>query len=296
MDIRKTRLYAESWNIAYRLKSQGAILNNLEEPFIVIPNPMRYWAADPMVYCVGDTTYLFAELFEYSSSTGVIGVCEFTGNGFSDWKVIIKEKTHLSYPFVFQHNGKHYMLPESSTSNCVPLYVATEFPYKWEKLKNLAEDVAWVDTTLYKTESGYIGYTETRSIPPVDYRLLVNNDLELVSKETILHSGDSKHRCGGRIFESDGVRIVVTQDCTTGYGAALFFRKLNDEMEEIESIRVSPECIRIDRPLLKDGIHTYTATHEMEVIDIKTVRFSLYNFFYRLLGKVKMFLRGWRMK
>lgn len=36
------------------------------------------------------------------------------------------------------------------------------------------------------------------------------------------------------------------------------------------------------------GMHTYTANEIMEVIDLKTRRFNLINFIFRLLNKLKI--------
>ena len=36
-----------------------------------------------------------------------------------------------------------------------------------------------------------------------------------------------------------------------------------------------------------DGMHTYNASENYEVVDIKTRRFNILNFVFRLLNKVK---------
>ena len=48
--LEKSKLFAESWNVAWRKKAPGEILDDLNTEFKVIKNGFRYWAADPFVF------------------------------------------------------------------------------------------------------------------------------------------------------------------------------------------------------------------------------------------------------
>ena len=128
-DLHNTPLYAESWNVAFRRKPQGTILTDRKTPFVVIPNSLRYWAADPMVFTHEGRTYIFAELYDYTLYRGVIGVTEYLGDSrFSPWTPIIREDFHMSYPYVFRVGKDVYMIPETTRRNALLLYRAVEFP------------------------------------------------------------------------------------------------------------------------------------------------------------------------
>lgn len=288
MDIRRTPLYAESWNVAYRMKSQGTILDDKKSPFVIIPNDKRYWAADPMVFNHNGETFIFAELYDYKRCRGVIGYTKYDGTKFGKWIPIIIEPFHMSYPFVFEKDNDIFMIPETSSGNALMLYKAIDFPNKWEKVKNIVDNVKWVDTSLIKTENGYIGFTE--ELPEnqenvKDYKIVLDNELNLVDKE-LINDNDSIHRCGGRIFKQSGNYIVVCQDCVEDYGKALYFRICDENLVEKNNYHIDPEDLRYTSKILIDGMHTYTATENFEVIDIKTRRFNIINFFYRLKSKV----------
>lgn len=45
--------------------------------------------------------------------------------------------------------------------------------------------------------------------------------------------------------------------------------------------------LNFSKKIYLDGMHTYNASEEYEVIDIKTRRFNILNFMFRLLGKVR---------
>ena len=140
----------EKWTIAYRKRiGDTTLLTNTEEPFKAIPNTWRYWSADPFLFENQGKTYLFAELYDRLALRGVLGCCELTGNGAGEWKIIIEEPFHLSYPYIFHHNNEIYMIPESFRSGKIILYKALEFPYKWVKVHELADMIA-VDSTVFK--------------------------------------------------------------------------------------------------------------------------------------------------
>jgi hypothetical protein len=49
---------------------------------------------------------------------------------------------HLSYPFIIEHEGQIYMLPEAYESGRLTLYRAKEFPGGWEPVCDLLDQPA----------------------------------------------------------------------------------------------------------------------------------------------------------
>lgn len=64
---------------------------------------------------------------------GDIGVAVSRDGGltFKHLGLALDEPWHLSYPFVFEHGGQMYMVPEGSKSGALRLYKATKFPLDW---------------------------------------------------------------------------------------------------------------------------------------------------------------------
>lgn len=291
MDLKHSPLYAESWNVAYRFIESGSIIKDQETVFHIIPNASKYWAADPMVFNYKGKIYIFAELYDYSLCRGTIGYTVYDGERFDTWRQVIVEGFHLSYPFLFQINDEVFMLPESSASHQLILYRAINFPTEWKIAKVIAENVWWVDTTIYKIKRGFIGFTQEISDPTIDLKLLFDEELNLLSKEIIAENA-KRYRCGGRIFEYKGEVIRVCQDCGEDYGKALVFRFCSlYNFSERKSIIINPEQLNYDKTILLDGMHTYTSLKNIEVIDLKTRRFSFRNLFYRILSKIKNYIR-----
>lgn len=291
MSLRNTPLYAESWNVAFRKKPQGTILEDRASVFTVVPNHFRFWSADPFVFEHEGKVYIFAELYDYVLRRGVIGVPEYRGdNRFSQWRVVLKESFHMSYPFVFRMGGEIYMIPETHRRKAVLLYRATKFPDQWELDKILREDVAWVDTTIIPDGDGFLGFAQSITNGETsDITIRLNSNLQLIREESSKHPDPVRQRPGGRMFRRNEEIIRITQDCVDDYGKALFFC-----FEETgERIRIAPDELCFSKSISIDGMHTYSATGTMEVIDIKTRRLNLLNLIFRIDKKISC--RYWKI-
>lgn len=182
-----------------------------------------------MVFEHNRTTYIFAELYDYVRCRGIIGVSVFDGKKFGKWKPIIIEDTHISYPFIFGHKSKVYMLLENSASKKLTLYEAVNFPFVWKPVKTLISDMKIVDTTLVKNDNGFYGFTPKLG--------KIRKDLKF-------------------------------------------------ELDENLNVTELVECEVQNPPSYLNGMHTYTATDKIEVIDIKTRRFNLINLLFRIINKL----------
>ena len=288
--LKNTQLYAESWNVAFREKPAGAILEDTQTPFTVIPNNFRYWAADPFVARVEGETYIFAELYDYILCRGVIGYCRIHGGKPGRWKPVIREDYHLSYPCLMESGGKLYLMPESGEGEVLTVYEAVRFPDQWEK-RLLRRGVNFADTTPVPCSGHDLALTHDVSDPENPRLTLIDlagklEDREIEGREPL------RSRPAGHCFEKDGKWFrpaQISRDTGAGYGKGLVFCQWNLGGDlcyrETEVRELYPEELRLDRPVLLDGMHTYNANDQYEVIDIKTRRFNLLNFAMRIVGK-----------
>lgn len=291
-------LFVEGWNVAFRNKSCGSILEDLKTEFVVIPNRWYGWCADPFVFEYQNQTYIFAELFDYIKGYAGIAYCVLKDNKFSKWKVVIKESFHMSYPHVFEQDGEIYMLPETSGNKSLILYKAKRFPDIWEREEVLVSGLKIVDTTIDNPNlRGSLGLT---------YKINDNSKWELllfqlIDKKVIfsdlasLSTDDSIARPGGCFFEYQGKKFRVSQDCEKGYGYALNFMEIIDfsktSFKERKVKYISPEDISINKQILVTGVHTYNANCSYEVIDIKHVDYSVVYFVFRIINKIKRVMK-----
>lgn len=285
--LERTGLFAESWNVAWRMKAKGTLLSDKETEFFVIPNSFFSWAADPFLFKYGEETYIFAELYDYISRRGTLGYCKLEVQGVTKWKKVVQESYHLSYPFIKQVGDEIYIIPESGAAKTLYAYRAVEFPDKWEKVQVIRENVLYGDTTPFMWNEHPFALTYDVE----DKYKLVLLDLEndcrdrLVGEDTL-----NIQRPAGAVFRVNGEIMRPAQNCTHTYGEGLVFYKIKFDGEqqytETEVARIYPEDLNLSRKMIKDGMHTYNATDSFEVIDIKTRRFNILNFICRLINKI----------
>jgi hypothetical protein len=133
-----------SWSIGLLYGSRLGDLGPVEG----IPNPIftaadvtdrrAAFLADPFVHYVDGMWHLFVEMFDEERRKGVIAAAR--SKNLREWEylgVVLEEPHHLSYPFVFEHDGDIYMVPESRSARQVNIYRATRFPFEWKVEKTL---------------------------------------------------------------------------------------------------------------------------------------------------------------
>ena len=117
--------------------------------------PGRYFA-DPFVIESKNKHYIFVEDYNFKMSKGSISVIEIDQNNnqklFSD---VIKEKFHLSFPFIFEYKNDLYIVPESSADKSIRLYKCINFPNKWIYCYNLISNINCADTIIIKKHEYY---------------------------------------------------------------------------------------------------------------------------------------------
>ena len=112
--------------------------------------PQGHFWADPFVYSHDGKTYCFIEDYVYKTGLGHIAVLEVSKDSAIHLGDCIKEPFHLSFPFLFQHEGSLYMCPEASASRKIQLYRCVDFPLQWEPSTTIMEDVSAADSMLFE--------------------------------------------------------------------------------------------------------------------------------------------------
>ena len=274
----------EHYSVAIRKRKEHLLFDGNMSPFeeIEFPFSERYWAADPFIIEHNSIVYLFYELFDNVGQKGVLAYSTLSGNKATSPTVILDKPYHLSFPNVFQNNGKFYMIPETAGNHCIELYRADDFPNKWVLERILVNNINVCDTVVSKSANGFFLLTsemdESLSDHPWCY---VKNRLFFINRSNVVDEiakdlpvGDFGIRNGGAII-AEGELIRVGQDCTDNqYGRGLVFWKLSEKLEDI-GVKKSFSCNEIDKIIkwhdkkhtkLK-GTHTYNISEHYEVID-----------------------------
>jgi hypothetical protein len=180
------------------------------------------FVADPFLLRRDGRFHLFFEIHDRVRDRGVIGLA--TSADARAWRyerVVLDEPHHLSYPFVFEHGGAVYLMPESHQTDEVALYAAEEFPSRWRRAATLIRGARYVDPTLV-THDG-VHYLFVGEAFKGVLRLFVANAIAGPWREhprSPIVTADTRHaRPAGR-FVNDGAGWVrLAQSTEPVYGA-----------------------------------------------------------------------------
>lgn len=105
--------------------------------------------ADPFLFSWRDALYLFYEATAPDGSPGWIEVALIEDGGMVRLGPALRLETHLSYPFVFAHEGEIYMMPETQQRRRLEVWRATDFPLKWELYATAFDGLYLAESSLF---------------------------------------------------------------------------------------------------------------------------------------------------
>lgn len=279
------------WNIAYRKR----VVNDNKEIFSYVgfsslPKDKSYWFADPIVFKTDDKNYLFCEAYDRKNWKGNLGVFEIKEGICTNFKIIINENYHLSYPFVFKYDLKFYMIPESGENKTMDLYEAIEFPYRWKKVCTLSSGIDLADPTVFiKDDKVFIFAYETGLKEWRGNIYELNMDSYKITKISQCVYAKNIGRPAGGFFKSGNKIIRPCQDCNISYGKSMSFNEIifeGDSFTEKELLHINSADVIVDGKMGVDRIHTYTATSDYEFIDYAVEKFDLFKRF-KILKRIR---------
>ena len=139
---------------------------------------------------------------------------------------MLEEPFHLSYPYVFEWDGAHYLVPESTRAKSVRLYVARQFPRHWDFVATLLEGPRFADASLFRWQGRWWLFAETNAATL--HRTLRLYHAEHLTgpwrehrKSPIVPDNGHIARPAGRVIVWQDHPIRFTQDCDPIYGIAV---------------------------------------------------------------------------
>lgn len=221
---------APHWRVGWRRLDGPDILSLGELPVTqwadLLDDGYRFFA-DPFPVAYRGRTYVFVEDFDHRVGKGVISVAVWGEDGPVGLpKPVLAHDVHLSYPFVLEHAGDMWMIPETSGAMTVELYRAVQFPWEWELHSVLLKGVQASDTTVF------VHANRWWMMATVGFGGSLSDSLCLWSAPDLLgpwtaHPHNpvlvdiASARPAGRVEERQGRLLRPVQDGRSGYGAAL---------------------------------------------------------------------------
>lgn len=229
------------------------------------------FVADPFLLKEDSTWYLFFEVYNFATEQGDLAVA--IGDGYRRWEyqqLILDEPFHLSYPYVFEWEGEHYLIPETFEAESIRLYRAAEFPTRWEFVTTLVEGRDYVDPSVAFHEDRWWLFAATTSNDTL--HLFHADDLEgpwmTHPLSPIVQGNRHSARPAGRILSHGGKLFRFANDVqpSRGWNQVWAFEITNLTPTEYEEVRVG------DQPVLTPHGRTWakTAMHHVDPHQVGT--------------------------
>jgi len=170
--------------------------------------------------------HLFFELLNKKRNTGEIGHAQ--SGDLRNWQytgVVLKEKFHLSYPYVFRHEDTYYMIPECAKSNAVRLYRAADFPRRWELitalLKGNRKHLPLLDPSVVFHNGHWYLFTYMRKVNNLHLFIAdaITGPWNEHPESPIIRDSKKFARPGGRIVKDGPLLYRYSQDGVPRYGS-----------------------------------------------------------------------------
>ena len=273
-----TLLRVDHWNVGIVAEPIATFLRpEAEVPIHWLPEPPRGWyVADPFAPSCGLESGLLVEAFDYRSGKGRIAIVN-ARDSTAVPEPVIAEPIHLSYPFLLEHEGAIYCVPDTHQARAVHLYQATAFPRQWVRRATLIEGFAGIDASIVRHDGlWWLFCSEHEELP--NHTLYVWYAEDLTGPWTRHVANPVKvdvrsSRPAGTPFVHEGRLYRPAQDCSRTYGGAVAINHVSrltptEYHEEVRSV-IEPD---VTGPYPR-GFHTLSACGQCTLVDGMRRRF-----------------------
>lgn len=272
--LRKLGAEPEQWTL---VTSSGDILNSSLDDLTELRQPKGELRADPFLFEKDGEKYVFFESFMPRKRKGKIGVGRLRGDRIEDVRQLDFGDVHNSYPYVFEHGGETFMIPEASARNRVEVWRCERFPDKWALHATALEGQSPADTVMFEWDEQWWLFTNLSTGSFHDHCAELHvyrvdgpglNTIEAHPLNPVVLDTTSA-RNGGRPFVRDSRLIRPAQITSHGrYGYGLKFLEITslsiDSYCEKEIRRIEP-CT--DQSTI--GCHHFDSIRDLFILDAR---------------------------
>jgi hypothetical protein len=217
------------------------------------------FVADPFMLHSKGRWHMFFEVLNRETQRGVIGLA--TSDDTFTWSYqqrVLEEPFHLSYPYVFEWQGEHYMVPETLGASALCLYKADDFPTRWSLQQRLIEGLH-ADPSIVRFADLWWMFTCTQPYGHDILRLYFARDLvgpwKQHPRSPLITNDKSRARPAGRILQVGRRLVRFSQDCAPNYGTSVRAFEINELTRDAYVEKEHPNS-----PVLSRSGHGWNAT------------------------------------
>lgn len=283
----------EDWDVAY---VDAPIKDFIEDPSRYASQVrwlrrkhLSSYYADPFVITTSKDTYLFFESYDYKSGRGHISAA-LKSEKFKVVHIVLEKPFHLSYPFVFEYDGKVYCLPEANESNRLTLYRFDEDKLALAEDCVLLDGIKAVDSTLCFRDGKWNLFLTQKDFASVKLYRFIANDLRgpyqaYYNNPVKIDCGDA--RMAGAFIDLGDRLLRPAQRCVRYYGTAVCLNEVSEMSDDRYSEVVITHIVPFSKSHFGRGLHTLNGNDSMTVFDGKRFSFTIAGMFHQIGLKFK---------
>ena len=116
----------------------------------VVPSPFGHYYADPFAWEQDGRVWLIVEDYFYPTRRASIAAIALDDRlAACPARTVLRPAVHASFPFLFRHAGRTFMIPEVSRGGGIDLYECAAFPDRWSLRRRLLDGVNAADTVIF---------------------------------------------------------------------------------------------------------------------------------------------------
>lgn len=285
--------FTERWVIGVSSEKIEEIYRNgkIANIYWLKADKRRLYYADPFVVDFDENKLLlFFEEYDYKTRKGHISSTFFNKNTkeFSPVVSALEKPYHLSFPYVFKHDGQWFLMPESAENNELNVY-KIESDGSLSFYKTLLHIDA-IDTILFNHDENWYLFFTRKNNSNVDLHVYFSKDIwgpYESHKNNPVKTDIRSARPAGGVFYIGNDLIRPAQNSAVYYGSKIEFNvinKLNENQFEEKHIKsIEPSSNKSFRR----GIHTISSVGDFTIIDQKQHTFIYKSFAYQLKRKIR---------
>ncbi|MEP7265062.1 MAG: hypothetical protein ABI772_11220 [Bacteroidota bacterium] len=264
------------WNIGITTLTPEQLL---KQPSSIAVNWMkeekgRSFNADPFIISDGDALRIFFEHFPVKSGKGILCNSSYNKNQFSAYTKTLEKESHLSYPFIIEHEQKKYILPENADSGKVTLYEVDD-AFRISDSKVLIDNMDAVDPTIVKWNNKWWMFCTRKQHKSSDLRLYIYHADELngtwnAHQQNPVKCDVRNARPAGTFFIIDNKLYRPSQDSSKTYGGRIVINHVieltTESFTEKYAAAVEPKQLTGN---YKYGVHTISFINGYMAVDGK---------------------------
>ena len=283
----------DDWNVGLIRKPQAALLDPACQPEIEWSayRESGQMVADPFLIPSADRPRALVEEFSWSTEKGRISEIRWpeAPDQTSTITPIIDEGLHMSYPFIFEHEGALYAIPECAESNAILLYRLDPESGTWRRELTLIDKVEALDTTVFRQgDTWWLMHSGQDGCGPWSLYLWYAPSLFGPWEEHAANpvkTDVAGTRPAGNLFWHQGSLYRPAQDGRTSYGGAMCINRIEELTKEAFSETVVRRIQPDPNGPYPDGIHTLSGFGDWSIVDGKKHRWPPGLLVRRLLVK-----------